>query len=170
MNNKSLAGVSLLLRFRASFEVGEVTSPWRFFFYSPFFCSHVCFPKLPNLFRFTLQLNVFTWHCGSSMCVILVHLELFPEVETTILRTLIFHPPTAKLFVVTLYRCGPGSSVGIEAGYGLDGPAIEYRWRARFSASVQTCPGAHPASCTIDTGSFPGVKNGRGVTLTPHPF
>jgi len=22
----------------------------------------------------------------------------------------------------------------------------------------------------MDTGSFPGVKSGRGVTLTPHPF
>jgi len=41
---------------------------------------------------------------------------------------------------------------------------------ARFSATVQTEPGAHPASCTMGTGSFPGVKNGRGVTLTPHPL
>ena len=42
--------------------------------------------------------------------------------------------------------------------------------RARFSALVQTGPGAHPASCTIGTGSFPGVKSGRGVTLAPHPL
>jgi hypothetical protein len=41
---------------------------------------------------------------------------------------------------------------------------------ARFSAPVQTGPGAHPASCTMGTGSFPGVKSGRGVTLTSHPF
>ena len=41
---------------------------------------------------------------------------------------------------------------------------------ARFSAPVQTGPGAHPASCTVGTGSFPGVKSGRGVTLTPHPL
>ena len=41
---------------------------------------------------------------------------------------------------------------------------------ARFFAPVQTCPGAHPASCTMGTGSFPVVKSGRGVTLTPHPF
>jgi len=27
---------------------------------------------------------------------------------------------------------------------------------ARFSAPVQTGPGAHPASCTMGTGSFPG--------------
>ena len=37
---------------------------------------------------------------------------------------------------------------------------------ARFSAPDQTGPGAHPASCIIGTGSFPGVKSGRGVTLT----
>ena len=39
---------------------------------------------------------------------------------------------------------------------------------ARFSAPVQTGPEAHPASCTMGTGSLPGVKSGRGVTLTPH--
>ena len=34
----------------------------------------------------------------------------------------------------------------------------------RFSAHVQTCPGAHPASCTMGTGSFPGVNRpGCGV-------
>jgi len=39
---------------------------------------------------------------------------------------------------------------------------------AIFSAPVQTGSGAHPASCRMGTGSFPGVKSGRGVTLTPH--
>jgi hypothetical protein len=41
---------------------------------------------------------------------------------------------------------------------------------ARFSAPVQTGSEAHPASCTMGIGSFPGVKSGRGVTLTPHPL
>jgi len=41
---------------------------------------------------------------------------------------------------------------------------------ARFSAPVQTGPGAHPDSCTMGIGSFPGVKSGRGVMLTPHPL
>jgi len=45
-------------------------------------------------------------------------------------------------------------------------------WRVRgsnprgggdFSASVQTKPAAHPASCTMGTGTFPGV------VLTTHP-
>ena len=68
-----------------------------------------------------------------------------------------------------LYRSGPGSSVGIATDYGLDGPGIESSnpGGARFSA-VQTGPGAHPASCTTGTGSFPGVKYGRGLLLTTH--
>jgi len=38
----------------------------------------------------------------------------------------------------------------------------------RFSAPVQNGPGAHPASCTIGTGYFPGVKRpGRGVDHPP---
>jgi len=41
---------------------------------------------------------------------------------------------------------------------------------ARFSAPVQTGPGAHPASCTMGTVFFPGVKSGQDVTLTPHPL
>jgi hypothetical protein len=41
---------------------------------------------------------------------------------------------------------------------------------SRFSAPVQTGPGAHPASCRMGTRSFLGVKYGRGVMLTPHPL
>jgi len=41
---------------------------------------------------------------------------------------------------------------------------------AKFSAPVQTGPGAHPASCTMGTESFPGVKSGRGMTLIPYPL
>jgi hypothetical protein len=59
-----------------------------------------------------------------------------------------------------------GSAVGIATAYGLDGPGIE----SRFSAPAQTGPEAHPASCTMGTGSFPGVRCGRGVTLIPHPL
>jgi hypothetical protein len=70
----------------------------------------------------------------------------------------------------TLVCGGPGSSVGIATGYGLDGPGGRIPVGARFSAPVQTGRGAHPASCTMGTGSFPGVESGRGVTLTPHPL
>jgi len=65
--------------------------------------------------------------------------------------------------------CGPSSSDGIATDYGLDGPGIEFRWGRDFPP-VQTDPGAHLASCKMGTGSFPGVKCGRGVLLTTHPF
>ena len=64
---------------------------------------------------------------------------------------------------------GPGSSDGIVTGYGLDSPGIETQWGARFSTPVQTGPGAHPASCTMGTGSFPGGKErpGRDADFSP---
>ena len=37
-------------------------------------------------------------------------------------------------------------------------------------SAVPTGPGAHQASCTMYTGSFPGVMYGRGVLLTTHPL
>ena len=40
----------------------------------------------------------------------------------------------------------------------------------RVFSPVQTGPGAHLASCTMGTGSFPGVKYGRGVLVTTHPL
>jgi hypothetical protein len=40
----------------------------------------------------------------------------------------------------------------------VNGLEIKSQWGARFSTSVQTGPGAHPASCTMGTGSFPGVE------------
>jgi hypothetical protein len=41
---------------------------------------------------------------------------------------------------------------------------------ASFSVPVQTGPGAHPASCTVGTGSVPWVKRqGRGVDNPPPP-
>jgi hypothetical protein len=69
--------------------------------------------------------------------------------------------------VLTSGRC---SSVGIATDYGLGGQGLEFRWGARFSTLVQNGPRAHPASCTLGTGSFPGVKSGQGVKLTPHPL
>jgi len=62
------------------------------------------------------------------------------------------------------------SSVGIVTCYRLDGPGVESRWGGvRFSAPIQTGPGAHPASYMVGTGSLsPGVKRlGRGDDRSP---
>jgi hypothetical protein len=61
-----------------------------------------------------------------------------------------------------MFRRGPGSSVGMATGYGLDGRGSNTGGGKNF----RTCPDL--ASCTMGTGSFLGVKSGRGVTLTPH--
>ena len=69
---------------------------------------------------------------------------------------------------IVLFR-GPGSSVGIatELRDGRSGDRIPVE---RDFPPVQTGPGAHPAYCTMGTGSFPGLKYGRGVLLTTHPL
>jgi len=65
--------------------------------------------------------------------------------------------------IVLIKIVGQDGSVGIATHYGLDGP-----WR--FSTTVQTGPGAHPASYIMGTGSFLGIKwPGRGVDHTPPP-
>jgi hypothetical protein len=53
------------------------------------------------------------------------------------------------------------SAVGRATRYGLDGPGIEHRW-------CQTGPKDHPASCTVGTGYFLGVKRPkRGADHSP---
>jgi hypothetical protein len=67
-----------------------------------------------------------------------------------------------------LFLWGWDSSVSIVTGYGLDSPGIESWWGVRFFAHIQTSPGAHPAYCTVGTGSFPGVKRpGLGADNPP---
>ena len=68
------------------------------------------------------------------------------------------------------FRVDQDSAVGIATRCRLDSPGMESRGeeRGRFFAPVQTVPGAHPASYTMVTGSFPCVKRpGRGVEHSP---
>jgi hypothetical protein len=67
------------------------------------------------------------------------------------------------------YPRGPGSSVGIATGYGLNGPGIESQWGVRFSASVHTSPGARPASYTMGTGAFSVGRKRPGHDTDPSP-
>jgi len=52
---------------------------------------------------------------------------------------------------------GLDSSVGIATRNGLDGPWIE-SWWGRIFRTCPDLPWAHPASCTMDIGSFPEVE------------
>ena len=64
------------------------------------------------------------------------------------------------------------SSISIATDYGLDGPGIESRWRRDFPLLSRPAlgPTQPPVQWAMGTGSFPGIKSGRGVTLTPHPL
>jgi hypothetical protein len=75
-------------------------------------------------------------------------------------------PERNYIEVGRVFVMGWDSSVGIATSCGLDSLGIESRWEARFSAPVQA--GAHPASYTMGTKSFPGViRPGRGVNHHP---
>jgi len=83
-------------------------------------------------------------------------MELFHTAEISTLQKIgIVQAETtykSDVYIKMQYVYGPDSSDSIVNGYGLDGPGIESRRGARFSAPVQTGPGAHPASCTMGTG------------------
>ena len=80
--------------------------------------------------------------------------------------------PTSKFpygipFFTSVHR-GRDSSVDIATRYGLDGPGIEFRRGARYFAPARTGPRVYPASYTMGTGTFLGVKRqGRGVDHPP---
>ena len=148
-----------------------------------------CFLKLQLLNKFldcTIIYILWTFHhnCLNEMSSLLTNMSLTPSVRHN-LALVIYVKETNVVFLKVTSRCdkvkkinnigqkqisvGPDSSVGIATRYGLGGPGIEFRWEARFSTPVQTGPGAHPASYTMGTGSFSGVKRpGRGV-CHPNP-
>jgi hypothetical protein len=84
-----------------------------------------------------------------------------------IFACLVYLHDSKRIVTVLCKGRGRDSSVSIATGYGLDGPGIE-SGGAIFFTQVQTGPGARPASCTMATVSFPGVKRpGRGADCPP---
>ena len=89
-----------------------------------------------------------------------------------IVIVIVIADPGIFIRIIRAYLCtisGPGSLVGIATELRAGRSGIESRWGRDF-LPVQTGPGAHPASCKMGTGFFPGVKCGRGVLLTTHPL
>ena len=74
------------------------------------------------------------------------------------------------IFLRSLHWHGGGdSSVDIATGLRDRRSGDRIPVATRFSAPVQTNPGAHPTSCTMGTGSLPGVKRpGRSADHQAH--
>jgi hypothetical protein len=90
------------------------------------------------------------------------------EGENRRTERLLLFSATNDRYSVESVKMGRDSAVGIAIRNGLDGPWIESRWGTRFPAPVQAGSGAHPASYTMGTGSFLGVKRaGCGVDHPP---
>ena len=79
----------------------------------------------------------------------------------------ILHVSRIKVNALHSYSGRRDSSVGIATRYGMDGPGIETLWKRDFPHPPVGL-GAHPASYTMGTESFPGVKRlGRGAGRLP---
>jgi hypothetical protein len=63
---------------------------------------------------------------------------------------------------------GPGSSVGIATGYGLDGPGTESRW-GRDSRTYPDRPWDPPSLLYNGYRVFPGVRKRPGRDADPSP-
>ena len=70
--------------------------------------------------------------------------------------------------IITSGLSGPGSVVGIATGYGLGSPGIESQWGRDFTHLSRPALGPTQPPVQWVPWSFPGVKSGRGVNLTPH--
>jgi len=66
--------------------------------------------------------------------------------------------------------CGPGSIVSISTDYGLNDPSIESRWGGEIFRACPDRPWGPPSLLYSGYRVFSEVKDGRGVTLTPHPL
>jgi hypothetical protein len=134
-------------------------------FYMPTFLNTLCVQKRRHI---KFRGRRITQKVAYSMAFFLA-LWRMPEKWNLLQQQSVSHILIILLSVIL--RCvWSVSSVGTATDYGLDGPGIESRWGGRDFPPVQTGPGAHPAFCTISTGSFPEVKCGRGVLLTTHPL
>jgi len=93
-------------------------------------------------------------YCFIDPRLISTAISTFVKITKSALKFTVFSS-TGKRSVLKKAR---DSSVGIATCYRLDGPGIESRWRAKFSATVQNGSEAHPVPIQWVSGVFPRGK------------
>jgi hypothetical protein len=130
---------------------------WEKNFFFPSKQQPTRFPSLQNVHtgswghpaHYSMCTGFLSWGVKSSEREVDHHLQILPRL---------------KISRDILPLQGPGKRRGYSDSLraGRSGDRIPVG--TKFSAPVQTSPGTHPASYTMGTGSFPGVKRpGRGV-------
>ena len=71
---------------------------------------------------------------------------------------------------VTLRTSTSSFAVGIATDYGMEGPGSNHGEDEIFFCPSRPVLGAHPASCTMGTGSFPGVEAAGAWGWHPTPL
>jgi len=118
---------------------------------------------------------------GNKVCILLVFLTYIKNnhVKSTtpefpgclmMLSMVKLHSHQRKNQGERLWKCGPGSVVGIATAYGLNGPGIESRWGREI---FRTCPDRPwgPASFLYNGYRvFPGGKVRPGRDANPSPL
>ena len=101
--------------------------------------------------------------CHSSLLVKLLELVTLKEMEKQVSVWIL-----VGLTLLVQLQQGPGQHSRYRDSLRTGRSVYRIPVGARFSASLQTGPGAHPVSYTVGTGSFPGVKqSGRGIDHPP---
>jgi hypothetical protein len=113
------------------------------------FSSYRCVINGPVLWFLPSLLRKMAWpDVNRNISEICVKLQTWKKSSDTVWQSDI-------LCIMLLLIKGRDISVSIVTLYGLDGPGIKSRWRRDFPHPSR-CPGAHPASCTMGNGPFPG--------------
>jgi hypothetical protein len=114
--------------------------------------------------------NLYRWWPGIPH----VTTRLFTRVYRTGSRSLL--QPVIPILGKYLATCEPGSSVSIVSGYGLEDRETEVRFPAetkgffsQASVSRLALGPTQPPVQWVPRVLSPGLKRGRGVTLTTHP-
>ena len=140
----------------------------------PFYIGYRLTRKSNNMVVFPLPFHIALQQPFKSLwsCLLLFDNELSRESFVLCLELLLMSLPLASKKFLLEFPSPRHFSLSVS--YSLDLSDLGDRTcstnpvRVRFSAPVQTSHGAHPASYTMGTGSFSGVKRpGHGVDHPP---